>query len=180
MNRNMEVISIPDLKIGLNYISQASRSTIRVASPNEISENFKKIYAAIKQYETDKEKLPDWLSDLIPDYLSNEVLFCPLDTEHKAEYSPDPNLPCSYSWEFSTKPVPADWDDPSGKMLYRDWKILQVKKFGDIAPTVRCHHHDNHCLNLAFGGKIYWSSLVWEFLFDPDYSFSLEELRKDK
>ena len=77
------------------------------------------------------------------------------------------------------KPVPTDWD-PSGKMLFRDWKILEVKKYGDIVAMVRCHHHGNLYLNLAFGGKIYWSGLVWEFLFDPDYSFSLEELQKDK
>jgi hypothetical protein len=142
------------------------------------AENFKKIYAAIKRYEMDKGKLPDWLSDLVPGYLSSEVLFCPNDPNHKARYSPDPNLPCSYSWQFSAKPIPEGWD-PTGKTLYRDWKIHQVKIFGDIVPMVRCEHH-GQCLNLAFGGKIWWSPMTWEYMIKPDYRFSPDEIRRDK
>jgi WD40 repeat protein len=138
------------------------------------AENFKKIYAAIKQYEKEKGKLPDWLSDLVPRYLGNEVLFCPNDPNHQTEYSSDPKLPCSYSWEFSATPVPQGWD-PTGRTLNRDWKSRQVKIFGDIVPMVRCGHHDE-CLNLAFGGQLWWSPLTWEFMIKPDYD--PDELRR--
>ncbi|MCH8119146.1 MAG: hypothetical protein IIC00_05390, partial [Planctomycetes bacterium] len=132
--------------------------------------NFRKIQATIKKYEEDKGKLPDWLSDLVPDYLSKETLLCPSDAEHVARYSPDPKLPCSYSWEFSAKPIPTGWD-PTGRTLYRDWKAQQVELFGDVVPKVRCNHHGSRCLNLSVGGQIWWGPLNWEYMFKPDYRF---------
>ncbi len=134
------------------------------------AENLKKIYAAIKQYEKDKRELPDWLSDLVPDYLSSEMLLCPNDAGHKSPYSPDPKLPCSYGWEFSAEPIPPGWD-PTGRTLYRDWKGEQIKVFGDIVPMVRCYHHGSErVLNLSAGGEILWGPLDWEFMFRPDYA----------
>lgn len=134
------------------------------------TENLQKIYTAIKKYEKDKGKLPDWLSDLVPDYLSSETLFCPKDFGHKSPYSPDPKLPCSYGWQFSAKPIPPGWD-PTGRTLYRDWKIQQVKLFGDIVPMVRCYHHrSKRVLNLSAGGEIWWGPLDWEYMFMPDYA----------
>jgi peroxiredoxin len=134
------------------------------------AENLKKIYAAIKQYEKDKGKLPDWLSDLVPNYLSSETLFCPEDAGHKSPYSPDPKLPCSYGWQFSAKPIPPGWD-PTGRTLYRDWKVEQIKLFGDVVPMVRCYHHGSgRVLNLSAGGEIWWGPLDWEYMFLPDYA----------
>ncbi|MHC4540369.1 MAG: redoxin family protein [Planctomycetota bacterium] len=134
------------------------------------TENFQKIYAAIKTYEKGKGKLPGWLSDLVPDYLSNEVLFCPRDAEHRSRFSPDPKLPCSYGWEFSAKPIPVGWD-PTGRTLYRDWKTRQVRLFGDVVPMVRCHHHGSkRILNLSAGGEVWWGPLDWEYMFRPDYA----------
>jgi len=140
--------------------------------------NLREISAAIKEYERDKGTLPNWLSDLIPDYLSNEVLFCPRDAGHRSQFSPDPRLPCSYSWEFSAKPIPTGWD-PTGKTLYRDWKAQQVKLFGDIVPMIRCNHHGEQCLNLTAGGQIYWGQLNWEYMFKRDYRFG-DELSSQK
>ena len=127
--------------------------------------NMQKIYAAIKKYETDKGKLPDWLSDLAPKYLSREDL---LSTTHpdrtKARYSPDPNLPCIYEYEFS----PTRNRISSGR-AFRDWKEQQVREFGDIVPIVRCLYHDpgnySMALNVSVGGQIYWSPWGWEAMF---------------
>ena len=136
--------------------------------------NLEKIFAAISMYRKDKGNFPNWLSDLVPDYLTEETLLCPNDQSHKAQYSPDPKLRSSYSWQLSSDRVPRGWD-PTGKILYRDWKIQQAKFFGDVVPMVRCHHHRNHqILNLSMGGQIYWGQLNWEYMFKPDYRFGNE------
>ncbi len=116
--------------------------------------NFQKIHTAIRVYRKDKGMPAYWLSDLIPDYLSNETLFCPNDSEHNSPYLPDPNLPCSYSYEFS-----------SALVRYRNRRIQQVMRFGMVVPIVRCHHHGDNRLNLSVGGQIYWSPLIWERMF---------------
>jgi len=136
--------------------------------------NLEKTYAAIMKYRKDKGKLPDWLSDLVPDYLGEETLLCPSDPDYKAQYSPDPKLPCSYSWELSSDRIPVGWD-PTRRTLYRDWKTQQARLFGDVVPMVRCHHHgDQKVLNLSMGGQIYWGRLDWEYMFKPDYRFGDE------
>ncbi len=138
------------------------------------AENLKKIQAAIKKYKNDKGKLPNWLSDLVPDYITNDALLCSDDPIHKAKYSPDPKLPCSYAWEFSSAKIPSGWD-PTRRTQYRDWKTQQVEFFGDIVPMVRCHHHgSNRVLNLSAGGQIYWGRVSWEYMFKPDYRFGDE------
>jgi len=144
------------------------------------TDNLKKNYAAIKKYEKDKGELPKWLSDLVSDYLNKEDLLCLNDPMHKAKYSPDPKLPCSYAWEFSSARIPSGWD-PTRRTLYRDWKTQQVKLFGDVVPMVRCHHHgSNRVLNLSTGGQIYWGKLDWEKMFKADYRFGDESPRQQQ
>jgi len=137
--------------------------------------NLQKIYAAIKKYEMDKGKLPDWLSDLAPKYLSKEDL---LSTTHpdrtEARYSPDPNLPCNYEYEFS----PTRNRISSGR-AFRDWKEQQVREFGDVVPIVRCLYHDpgdySMALNVSVGGQIYWSPWGWEVMFTRSSRSAPEE-----
>ena len=149
---------------------------VNLQIPDELqpcAANLREIYGAIKKYEKDKGQLPNWLSDLVPDYLGKETLLCPNDPTHTTPGSPDPNLPCSYLWEFSSDRIPSFWD-PTGKTLYRDWKTQQVKLFGDIVPMVRCHHHGSEVLNLSVAGQAWWSPLIWESMFKPDYRFGDE------
>ncbi len=142
--------------------------------------NFRKIQAAIKKYEKDKGELPNWLSDLVPDHITNDALLCSNDPRHKAKYSPDPKLPCSYAWEFSSARIPSGWD-PTRRTLYRDWKTQQVRLFGDVVPMVRCHHHgSNRVLNLSTAGQIYWGKLDWEKMFKPDYRFGDESPERQR
>ena len=137
--------------------------------------NLQKILAAIRKYEKDKAELPNWLSDLVPDYITNDALLCPNDPIHKSPYSPDPKLPCSYAWEFSSARIPAG-RDPTRRTLYRNWKTKQLKLFGDIVPMVRCMHHRsyNRVLSLSTGGQICWGELNWEETFISDYRFGDE------
>jgi len=96
------------------------------------AENLQRIHAAIKAYEKDKGELPNWLSDLIPDYLTKEDFLCPNSPDRtRAPYCPDPWIACSYTYEFSPTRINSDW-------VYRSWKKQQVKQFGDVVPMVRC------------------------------------------
>jgi outer membrane lipoprotein-sorting protein len=123
--------------------------------------NLQKIYAAIKGFEKDKGMLPNWLSDLVPDYLSKDILLCPNDMAHRSGRAPDPELPCSYSYQFSSARSMSGW-------VYRDYKERQVKELGSHVPIVRCRNHGaGVALSLSVGGRIYWSPGTWERTIRP-------------
>lgn len=132
--------------------------------------NMRKLYAAIKGYEQDTGKLPDWLSDLVPGCLTADALLCPSNPALPYPETPDPKLLCSYGYQFSSARVPSDWGFPPDT-LYRDVKAQQVELLGDVVPIVRCRGHGEATVpNLSVGGQVYWSPLVWETLFIPGYS----------
>ena len=195
-----DLASLRDLKLGGTQVTRAGASKLSRLLPNcrisgqweaaapvpevpadhltipdrlqACAANLGRIHAALKEYEADKGCLPSWLSDLVPKYLRAETLFCPNDPKHKAQYSPDPKGPCSYSWELSS--LPNTWD-PTKKTSYRDWKMQQAKLFGEVVPVVRCHHHGSRSvLNLSMGGQVYWGPLDWEGIFKADYRFGDE------
>lgn len=130
------------------------------------AERLRKIYAALKKYEKEKDRMPYWLSDLVPDYLDAETLFCPDDESHKSSYWPDPKLACSYCYELN--PTELRSRPPLDKTM-RHYKTLQHGLFGGVLPIVRCFHH-GRVLNLAWDGRIYISPLFFEQLFIPNYS----------
>ncbi len=130
--------------------------------------NLQRIHAAIKQYEKDKGKLPAWLSNLVPDYLSSNLLICPNDPSHSSPLA-DPKIACSYGYEFSPLLIPNNWG-PTPTTPFRDWKTGQVRLFGDVVPVAFCHHHGGMQLELSVGGEIYWNpSGSWEARFLPSY-----------
>ena len=134
------------------------------------AENLKKVYAAIKKYEKEKADLPNWLSDLVSDYLSKEDLLCPSDPSRTRAVYPDPKLPCSYTYEF----CPAQVSVAGGRMSCRDWKTQQVEFFGDIVPMVRCLHHGSMSVNVSIAGQVYSSPETWETIFMPGYTRGVE------
>jgi len=123
--------------------------------------NLRKIKAALDKYQKDKGKQPDWLSDLVPNYLTTETLLCPIKPVPRSQFYADPKFPCSYTYEFN----------PKG----RDNRIRQMGSFGDVVPIVRCYTHgpvtspDYKVLNVALNGQVYWSRRSWESLF-PVYA----------
>ncbi|HVM47166.1 MAG TPA: hypothetical protein VMU04_04020 [Candidatus Acidoferrum sp.] len=128
--------------------------------------NLKAIYTAIQAYEHDHKALPNWLSDLVPQYLPDmNVLICPVcrrTGETEASSLADPKLPCSYLYEFC--PVPLGTAAPNApNRTRREWKRRQMGLVGSIVPIVRCRHHAA-VLNLAFDGSIYESPDSWETL----------------
>jgi hypothetical protein len=129
--------------------------------------NLKVIYDAIQAYQFDHKDLPNWLSDLVPDYLADgNVLTCPVCRRTgKTETPPlaDPKLACSYVFEFSPvtvgQPLPGE-----PKHTRREWKRRQMGLVGSSVPMVRCRQH-SPVLNLAFNGSIYDSPPQWELMF---------------
>jgi hypothetical protein len=128
--------------------------------------NLKVIYDAIQAYQFDHKDMPNWLSDLVPDYISDgNTLICPVCRRTgRTEQPPlaDPKLACSYLFEFS--PVPLVTVGPEPRPTRRDWKRRQMGLVGSVVPVVRCRHHDP-LLNLAFNGTIYDSPNQWELVF---------------
>lgn len=128
--------------------------------------NLKAIYEAIQAYQADHRDLPNWLSDLVPQYLPDaNVLICPVCRRTGQTEAPplaDPKLPSSYLYEFC--PVPLGAAAPNAPTrTRREWKRRQMGLVGSIVPLVRCRHHDR-VLNLAFDGSIYESPASWETL----------------
>ena len=129
--------------------------------------NLKVIYDAIQAYQYDHKDLPNWLSDLVPDYLNDpNVLICPVCRRTGRTEAPplaDPKLACSYLYEFS--PVPVGKVQPGDPVhTRREWKRRQMGLVGSGVPIVRCRHH-NPILNLAFNGTVYESPPQWELNF---------------
>src|SRR5437763_17178935 len=54
-------------------------SDIAAQEKEDCTKNLKLIYDAIQAYQKDHKELPNWLSELVPDYLSDaNVLICPV------------------------------------------------------------------------------------------------------
>jgi hypothetical protein len=136
------------------------------AEKQECINHLKLIYDAVQAYRVDHKDLPFWLSDLVPQYLTDaNVLICPVAKRTGKSEVPgmaDPKIPCSYLWEFSPQRLgKALSNNPT--ITRREWKRRQMGLVGSVVPIVRCRLH-KEVLNLAFDGKIYESGPSWEAL----------------
>jgi len=127
------------------------------------------IFSALKEYQKQKHELPEWLSDLVPDYLHDaNLLLCPYvyGTGTMRSWRKDLTTflvfeeakPTSYTYEFSTGRVRG----PDTNC--REHKESQMQVLGPAVPIVRCVAHTAF-LNLAFDGPIYKCIDDWEDLF---------------
>src|ERR1041385_632983 len=128
------------------------------------TKNLQTIYTAIEAYRRDHKNLPNWFSDLVPDYLPDvNVLICPVCRRTgETDVAPlsDPRIASSYLFEFC--PVPLGNAAPGNpKVTRREWKQRQMGGVGSIVPIVRCRHQPS-TLNLAFDGRVYESPPSWE------------------
>lgn len=140
---------------------------LAAAEKEACTRNLKKIYEAIQAYELDHKDLPNWLSDLVPQYLADaSVLVCPVCRRTgKIEQPPlaDPKIASSYLFEFC--PVPLGAGAPNApNRTRREWKRRQMGLVGSVVPIVRCRHH-TPVLNLAYDGQVYDSPVRWELAF---------------
>ena len=127
-------------------------------------QHLRQIYQAIQTYRLKHGTLPNWLSDLVPEFLPDSaVLMSPVELRTGRSvlwgYG-DPKLKGSYIYEFSQIAAGGrrDQDIP---LTMKQWKDLQMDEFGPVTPILRCHLHDP-ILNLSFSGEIYETGLFWE------------------
>ena len=146
--------------------STVEKSVLATAEKEACTRNLNIIYAAIQAYQADHKDLPNWLSDLVPQYLADmNVLICPV-CRRTGETEPpplaDPKLPSSYLFEFCPLPLETAATNAPTRTR-REWKRRQMGLVGSMVPVVRCRHH-TPVLNLSFDGKIYESPPFWERL----------------
>jgi hypothetical protein len=134
------------------------------------TKNLEKIAAAIQAYRNDNHDVPNWLSDLVPKYLSDtNALICPVTTRTGLQSAfgvLDSKVFSSYLYEFTPTEIPEVVKSafPGPKMTMREWKRQQMKLAGSEVPLVRCLLHEP-ALNLSIGGKVYSSPVYWELNF---------------
>ncbi len=129
--------------------------------------NLKLIFEAIQAYQLDHKDLPNWLSDLVPKYLSDvNVMMCPVARRTgRTEEVPlsDPSIASSYLFEFCPVPLGAQATNAPNRTR-REWKRRQMGLLGSAVPVVRCRFHPA-ALNVSFDGRIYESPGMWELAF---------------
>src|ERR1035441_2342475 len=119
----------------------AAGSTDQAVEEKEAcTKNLKVIYEAIQAYQADHHDLPNWLSDLVPQYLANaNVLVCPVCRRTGQTEAPplaDPKLPSSYLFEFCPVPL-AGAATKVPIRTRREWKRRQMGLVGSQVPVVR-------------------------------------------
>jgi hypothetical protein len=132
-------------------------------------QNMLVIYKALKTYEKEHGKLPDWLSDLVPKYIQDtNVLVSPIFRRTRREElygNEDPHITTSYIYEFSAKPVPevirGAFPQLAAGTTMREWKTKQIAEFGPVVPILRCFLH-NPVLNVTSDGEFFESGAFWE------------------
>jgi hypothetical protein len=129
-------------------------------------QHLREIYQAIQAYRKKQGDLPNWLSDLYPEFLSDpNVLISPVETrtgQSQLFGHEDPKMRTSYIFEFNPNPASSSVNRNREKPLsMKEWKTKQMEVFGPVTPMVRCLLHEPK-LNLAFSGDIYETELFWE------------------
>lgn len=131
------------------------------------------IWNALTAYIADKGKTPDFLSDLVPNYLPDKnILISPVDKrkgKDKQITEEDPKLPCSYRYTFGARL----WNG-KGRETFREVKQMQMQEYGTVVPILRCFHY-KRVLNIAYSGEFYETGITaWES--DPDSKPMIEKL----
>ena len=113
------------------------------------------IWKAIMAYKKTKGTIPDYLSDLVPDFLPDQNVLMSPTKPSGMHAKGDPRWQVSYSYEFSALPMGG-----SGQ-TFREAKEAQMEKFGEAVPILRCFAHGK-VMNLAYSGDYFESNLSWE------------------
>lgn len=119
-------------------------------------EQMLQVWRAIMEYKKARGQLPDYLSELVPDFLPDKaVLISPVENAYFRGAS-DPKLKTTYSYEFSVESY------GQGGLPFRSVKGAQMKEFGPVVPILRCFAHGKVVMNVSFAGDYYESTLFWE------------------
>jgi hypothetical protein len=136
-------------------------------------EHLLKVSTAVEAYRKDHKELPNWLSDLVPNYLANtNDLICPVSLRN-GQTPPgmkDPKIENVYHYEFNPSridvAVQSFWGET--EITMREWKLQQEKIVGAEIPVVRCFLHGRSSLDLTLNGKVREDPVIWEQQFTND------------
>jgi len=171
MKRPFNIPGILAIATALSLSSSCRGQSVQAtAAENDESDRavcirqLEKVHQAIQAYRRDHKDLPNFLSDLVPKYISDpDLLVCPITRKtkrtHSVEHLKDPKMPLVYLYEFSPLPMGDIWG--GGQVRMRDFKRRQMGLVGGEVPIVRCFLHER-VLNLAFDGRVYESGMNWE------------------
>lgn len=145
----------------------------QAADRTKCEKNLLGVWAAIEAYRKDHKELPNWLSDLIPDYLADtNRIICPVSARSgkKPPGMEDPKVSNAYHYEFNPSRINPDVQSFWGEtqITMREWKQQQEKIVGAEIPVVRCFMHGEKSLDLTLKGKVRADPLIWEQEFTTD------------
>ena len=137
----------------------------------ECRENLRIIGKALKAYRRDhNDRMPDWLSDLYPEYLQDpRIILCPADGKGSPpgtwETYKDPKMPCSYTYQFNpmkfTFGVAGFEHNPPKEPTFKEAKTIEMKYYGGLVPSARCRHHGGRIIDLSYDERLYISEGSW-------------------
>ncbi len=127
-------------------------------------EHMTQLRAGILAYLAKHGHYPEYLTQLVPEFVAAEVLYSPRKKQQREAVDradldhPDPGLAKpSYGYEFSN-------------VVFRDGrtfaeiKEVQRREWGDVVPLLRCFAYgEGEVMNMAYGGDIYETTLNWEW-----------------
>ena len=133
-----------------------------LAAHREIDKaHMRAIHAGLFAYKAKHGHFPEYLSQLIPEYISADILTTPragdatarqfLDGDH-----PDPKAKPAYGFEFS------NLEFRDGR-TFAEIKEVQRAEWGDVVPLLRAFGYDGQVLNMAYSGDFYETQLNWEW-----------------
>jgi len=155
-----------------NQTAPTAQSTNREqADIQACKQQLRRILDAVREYQKQYNKLPNWFFDLHPKFIADpKTFFCPVvqrlgDLRSwrngvRGDVFWDPFLATSYTYEFSAKELPLA---PGVETTWQEYKKRQMTLVGDRVPVARCFAHDpERVLNLSIGGRFYTSGRHWE------------------
>lgn len=119
-------------------------------------EHLQTIWKALMEYKRVKGELPEFLSDLVPEFLPDKsVLVSPAFISGLLGRV-DPRLPVSYSYEFRAEQM-----GNSGR-TFREIKEEQMQFYGEAVPILRCFAHGGS-MNISYSGDYFETKgRTWE------------------
>ncbi len=147
--------------------------------------NLKLLNEAIQAYKADHQETPRWLSELVPQYVSDpNVFICPVcKRTGQTEDSPlaDPKITSSYSYLFSPALLDTNQHYTGDFKTHRDLSLALLKNVGAIVPIVRCTHHRVK-LELSLEGSVNETTLLLEstLMTKPEKATQASALKPDE
>ncbi len=144
------------------HVSPPMTREQELAAHREIDKaHMRAIFGGLFAYKAKHGHFPEYLSQLIPEFISAEILTTPrhgdatarqfLDGDH-----PDPKAKPAYGFEFS------NLEFRDGR-TFAEIKEVQRREWGDVVPLLRAFGYDGHVLNMSYSGDFYETRLNWEW-----------------